>query len=499
MSKPPQLLDVLLADDEGAALAEGFDAAFRKAGLRLSTETLADNVLARVEEDQPAAVLLDVLFPRGGRFEPVGLELIRALKKQYPALPVVLLTATMTDDRNAPDEETLGLADFSFAKDALYGSDPGTALQHLINEVRAAIDRSTEPTGLDERLGFLVGTTKRMKDLAEQTIRLACTDISVLITGDTGTGKEELALAIHRLSRRSGGPFKALNCGEFLNEDLLQAELFGYEKDIHSRAQRAKAGVIESASGGTLFLDEIQAMTSATQQVLLRTLQFKTVRPLGSNQDRAVDVRIISATNANPDEIVAAGAFRNDVFTRLAAARLHLPALRERKEDILALALRFIEQANQEIKPSVSVLTSLREDVRARLMVYDWPGNIRELRNAVFRAVTLARSNVLTPSLFNDFEQQPIHEKIQGPTSTPINTPPSEDELTWTALMEMRGGLRRKRLIVFLRQVAAEAGTKPDGRDLAKRLGTSHDNLRRVLSEARISLRKWPNIGGNDE
>lgn len=493
------LLDVLLADDEGAALAEGFDRAFRKAGLRLSTETSADNVVARVDKDRPAAVLLDVLFPRGGRFEPIGLKLIRVLKNRYPALPVVLLTATMTDDRNAPDEETLGLADFSFAKDALYGSDPQVALKQLIEEVHAAIDRVAQPANLDERLGFYVGTTEVMQRLAEQAVRLAATEISVLITGEPGTGKEELARAIHRLSPKSAGPFTALNCGEFLNEELLQAELFGYERGAHSTAREAKAGVIVSTSDGTLFLDEIQAMTPATQQALLRTLQFKTVRPLGATEDRHVDVRIISATNADPGKMVNSGEFREDTFQRLVATRLHLPALRERKEDISALALRFIEQANEEIKPSVPVLSVLRESVRARLMAYDWPGNIRELRNAVFRAVTLARWNVLTPSIFEHGGQQPIREEKQGPASTSINPLSSKDELTWTALMEMRGTLRRKQLIEFIREVAAATGAKPDGKDLAERLGISYDNLRRVLSEAKISLRDWPNIGRNDE
>jgi DNA-binding NtrC family response regulator len=488
-----ELINILLADDEGETLAEGFSPGFRKAGFNLLTETYADRVLERVKTDQPAAVLLDVIFPTVRGYERVGLELIRTLKEQYPALPVVLLTATLSDGQNPLDEQALDLAYFSFGKDSLCGDNPQAALQQLIGQVRAAVDSSAQTASLDEHLGFYVGETARMKKLAEEAILLASAELPVLITGEPGTGKEELARAIHRLSARNTGPFVAINCGQFRNEDLLQSELFGYEKGAHSTAREAKPGVIESASGGTLFLDEIQAMTLTVQQILLRALQERKVRRLGANGDRKVDVRFISATNADLTKMMDSGAFRPDIFGRLKGALIQLPPLRERKEDILALAQRFIREANAEAKRQVPVNETLRPEVLGLLRDYDWPGNIRELRNAIFRAVALARSTVLTSSLFDLTPPQLIDQTRQPQASVVAPLSVSGKELTWSALLQTRGELRRTVLIDFIRQVEAERGSKPTGKELAGRLGVTWDNLRRVLSEAGIELRKWPN------
>lgn len=488
-----ELTNILLADDEGETLAEGFSPGFRKAGFNLLTETSAEHVLERVKTDQPAAVLLDVIFPTASGYERVGLELIRMLKAQYPSLPVVLLTATLSDGQNPLDEQALDLAYFAFGKDTLYGDDPKKALQQLIGQVRAAVDSAAQTDSLDERLGFYVGETSQMTKVAEGAIRLASSELPVLITGERGTGKEELAKAVHRLSARNQGPFVAVNCGQYQNENMLESELFGYEEGSHSRASKVTPGFIELASGGTLFLDEIQAMMPTAQQMFLRTLQEKKVRRVQGRKDIDVDIRIISATNADLAEMMAAGTFRPDIYDRLRGDLIHLPPLRERKQDIPALVLRFIQEANLDSKRPFSVNECLRPEVLKLLSDYDWPGNIRELRNAIMRAVVHTRATVLTATLFDLNLPQPDAQTRQSEAYIPPQSLTSAKELIWSELLQTRGELRRTTLIDFIRRVEAEMGARPTGKDLAKRLEVKWANLRRVLSDAGIKLRKRPN------
>lgn len=501
MSEPENILTILLADDEAEALEEGFARVFKREGFRLLTEELADRVMSRVASERPAAVLLDVLFPRGGQLEPVGCELVRELKDRYPTLPIIMLSGAIADESkaNAADEQALALADFVYAKDSLSGADAKAALYQLIGAVRAAIVRAKEPADLDKRLGFHVGMTPAMKKIAGEIVRFADTDISILITGEPGTGKEELARAIHRLSPRKDGPFKAVNCGQFRNEDLLHSELFGYERGAHSTATRDREGVIESASGGTLFLDEIQALTTATQQALLRTLQFKTIKRVGANDERNVDVRFVSATNADIEKMLKSGELRQDVFDRLSGTTVRLPPLRDRKVDIHFLVQMFISQANREQNRAVPVIEKVSLDVLDKLKSFPWPGNIRALRNAVFRAVALAQSNILLPALFDHLDENSGEVEVAGGAPPTPGASMAEGELTWSALKDMQGELRRNRLLAFIRKIQVETGAVPDGQALAIRLGTSYANLRRVLSNSKIRLRELPDTGGGDD
>jgi two-component system, NtrC family, response regulator AtoC len=221
---------------------------------------------------------------------------------------------------------------------------------------------------------------------------IAESSISVLITGETGAGKGLLAKELHRKSRRAGGPFVALNCAE-LSESLLEAELFGYERGAFTGAVRAKAGLIETADGGTLLLDEIGEMSLTTQAKLLRVLEDREVRRLGSLRPRLVDLRVVACTNRDLEAESERGAFRRDLYFRLAVMPLVVPPLRERVGEIEGLALAFIEHASRSAeRKSVPVLAP---DALAALQRYPWPGNVRELRNVIERAVLISRDGVI--------------------------------------------------------------------------------------------------------
>src|SRR6201988_4192821 len=223
----------------------------------------------------------------------------------------------------------------------------------------------------------MVGDSKQMREIFSLIRQMAPTTASVLITGESGTGKELVARAIHRLSPRSGGPFSAVNCAA-LPETLLESELFGHEKGAFTGADKSTRGLLSQANNGTFFLDEVGDMPLSIQAKLLRMLQDRQFYPVGSEKPVLVNVRIIVATNKDLEQEVAKGNFRLDLFYRLHVIPIHLPPLRERKEDIPLLADRFLKQIAQQMHKDLKGITP---EAMQKLMLYEWPGNVRELEN----------------------------------------------------------------------------------------------------------------------
>jgi DNA-binding NtrC family response regulator len=253
-------------------------------------------------------------------------------------------------------------------------------------------DDSTKVLAAATWLGTLVARSRAMKQLIEVARRVARFDSTVLVTGESGAGKERVARLVHEASTRAGGPFVAINCGA-ITETLLESELFGHARGAFTGATQDRPGLFEAANGGTLLLDEVGEVPPGTQVKLLRALQEREVRRVGENRSRRVDVRIIAATNrdllhATPGTVP----FRQDLYYRLKVVELHVPPLRFRREDVLALARALLLDASARMGRPISGLSTEAED---KLVTYDWPGNVRELQNAMERAVALAQGNTV--------------------------------------------------------------------------------------------------------
>jgi len=275
--------------------------------------------------------------------------------------------------------------------------DPETT---LLPSVRRALERKqliTQNAQLRRQLGALdrsdgiVGDSPALRDVLAMITAVAATDATVLVTGETGTGKELVARSVHQHSRRSGRAFVAINCGA-LTESVLESELFGHARGAFTGAVGARRGLFEEASGGTLFLDEVGELTPATQVRLLRALQEGQVRPVGANKSVVVDTRIVAATNRDLIAEVERGQFRQDLYYRLDVMRIELPPLRARPQDVPALAQHFLRKRSERLG---KVVKFIDEAVLAKLAEHPWPGNVRELENAIDRAIVLAKGDTI--------------------------------------------------------------------------------------------------------
>jgi DNA-binding NtrC family response regulator len=335
-------------------------------------------------DDALQLVLLDVRMPGEN-----GLDTLQEIKRQRPELPVIMMTAF------ASAETAIRATTFD-AEDYLIKPLDVDNLKQLIATVLQR--RQPQPTAPPASLEVpmpgavpMLGRSRAMQEVYKIIGKSAVRDVTVLITGESGTGKELIARALHTYSDRTQEPFLAINCAA-IPDMLLESELFGYERGAFSGAVEARPGKFELAHGGTLFLDEIGDMPILLQAKLLRVLQERELYRLGARESRRVDVRIIAATNQDPEGLIRAGRFREDLYYRLNVVRISLPPLRERGEDIALLADYFLEkhlQANPQGPRGFS------EDARQQLLAYSWPGNVRELENAIAQAVLNVRSGVI--------------------------------------------------------------------------------------------------------
>jgi two-component system, NtrC family, response regulator AtoC len=318
------------------------------------------------------------------------------------------------------------LAEFGMACFPADGRTPAI----LLEKANAALRGTAPPGDADAPVLSPDGAMDRLRRILLE--RIAPSPINVLFLGETGVGKGVLAAELHRLSPRSAGPFVALNCAE-LAESLLEAELFGYERGAYTGAVTAKAGLIDSANGGTLFLDEVGEMPLSVQAKLLRVLEERQVRRLGSVKSHPVDIRLVSATNVDLLSAVEAGRFRRDLYFRLDGVSLTVPPLRDRPEELESLARRFLAQAAAQAGRAVPEVTP---EAWAALRRYSWPGNVRELRNAIERAAVLCTTGVITPELLPA-------EKPRSTLYAEAPAPPGERERIEEALLRCGGNQTR--------------------------------------------------------
>jgi two-component system response regulator GlrR len=368
---------VLVVDDD-PNLLRVVSLRLQKEGYAVTSVDSAEKALAQVAVAAPDLVLTDLKM--GGMD---GMALFEAIARQLPGLPVIIMTAhgTVPDAVTATRRGVFGFLPKPFEN------------QQLLSEIERAL-RLTATTSADGDAEF-VTRDPAMQSILSEARQVANTDASVLVLGQSGTGKEMLARLIHQHSKRSAAAFVAVNCGA-IPEQLLESELFGHMKGAFTGATRDRRGLFQEAHGGTLFLDEIGEMPTALQVKLLRAVQEKQVRPVGADRDLAVDVRIVSATNVDIDAQIQSGRFREDLYYRLNVVSFRLPPLSERRQDIPHLASHFLRLHARRYSKDVRAFAP---ECLELLMSAQWPGNVRQLSNAIERLVALASETLIPAAL----------------------------------------------------------------------------------------------------
>ncbi len=406
---------VLVVDDE-RSICELLEITFRKDGHRVELASSGEQAKRRLETQ-----LFDIIVSDINMRDMSGVDLLRFAREVSPETVFILIT---------------GVPTLSTAIDAVnFGADRYVIKgDTLVDELRQAVAKISENIELRKETGILrreirrltgldhiVGTSPKMRKIFELIQSIAPQSSRVLITGESGTGKELVARAIHENSARSKKPFITINCGAF-PETLLESELFGYMKGAFTGAGENHRGLFRAADGGTLFMDEIGNMSLTMQVKLYRVLQEGKVRPLGSTAEEDVDVRVIAATNKDFEKEIAEGRFREDLYYRLSVIPVHLPPLRERREDIPLLARSFLDRYRKSMSKSVE---AIEPKAMERLETYDWPGNVRELENTIERAVALETSRWITleglPERITRYYQE--HRADRKPVSRDLLVP----------------------------------------------------------------------------
>ena len=415
-------LSILIVDDEPSIRDTCAEVA-RQAGMKAISVASAEEAMEVLENSAVDIVLTDLML------QPTsGLDLLKLVHDTSPALPVIVLTQYGTID-SAVAATKLGAVDYVTKPFRI--EELRSRLEHAAHAVALQQENNLLREQLRTRPGFggLIGVSERMQRVYKIIQKVSLHEYPVLILGESGTGKELVAKSVHFSGTRKSGPFVPVDCSSLV-PTLIESELFGYVKGAFTGALHGKQGLLEAANGGTLFLDEIGDMPVDLQAKLLRALQEREVKPVGSTERRRIDVRIIAATNRDLDSAIRAGTFRQDLYFRLNVVQIKLPPLRERKSDIPLLVMSFLEKFSASQQTS----RTITEDAMRQLLGYDWPGNVRELENAVERAVALGSGPLVSVA--------DLPSNLQYPTSERV---PERNELLPLEELERRAILRTLR------------------------------------------------------
>jgi len=441
MSGSPKIR-VLVVDDEPSILLE--IAGALKRHYDVLTATSAEEAELLLADGRIDLLMTDLRLPGKD-----GLALLESAKAAIPDLPVVLLSGHGTIEE-AVKAIRLGAADFL---EKPFGPERLQVTAERALELRAL---RRENARLRERVGGadeMVGTSKTIEQIRAEIAKVAKSDAKVLVTGESGSGKELVARAIHRLSGRSRGPFEKMNCAA-LPKDLVESELFGYEKGAFTGAAQMKRGRLEAADGGTLFLDEVGDMSLETQAKFLRAIETGDIERLGATKTIKVDARIVSATNKDLASEIQNGKFREDLFYRLNVVPIHLPPLRARRDDVPLLVEHFVARLSAEHgRPKRTVVPEAME----RLAAYSWPGNIRELKNLIERLLIMTDGETI------------------GPAEVEEVLPPDSDEGPPSEIKQARDRAERDTILGTLRQCDWNVS------EAARRLGMDRGYLHRKI------------------
>ncbi|HEU5410326.1 MAG TPA: sigma-54 dependent transcriptional regulator [Candidatus Acidoferrales bacterium] len=449
---------VLIVDDEDSALQLCADIA-REAGLRVRTATTTEQALDLLDELPTDIVITDLRVPELG-----GLEMLRRIREHYPEISVLMLTQYGTIE-TAVEATKMGAADY--VTKPFHIDELRRKLQRLVREQEMDQENRVLREQLRTRPGYkeLIGTSPKMQRVYKLIEKVSQHNYPVLILGESGTGKELVARSIHFSGPRCNKQFVPVDCSA-LAPTLIESELFGYVKGAFTGAVHSKQGVFESADGGTLFLDEIGNLPVDMQAKLLRVLQEREVKPIGSNERVGINVRVIAATNRDLDAAVRLNTFRKDLFFRLNVVQIKIPPLRERKSDIPLLVQAFLDKFVDPGGP----IPVLAEDAMSTLTAHNWPGNVRELENAIQRAVALGSSPLLHSGDLPSNVQNGAASDLLAPDDKPVSLEEMERRAVLKALQESSGdklaaaralGIGKTTLYRKLKQYQVQSDEKP--------------------------------------
>src|SRR6185503_8260174 len=388
MTEPTETRPTVLIIDDESAIVDTLRILLKNEGFAAHVAFGGKQGIDQISAIQPDIIISDIRMPSVG-----GLDVLSAAKAHDPDMPVILMTAqaSLQSAISAVNDGAFHYVQKPFQNDALIAIVKRAAETRQLKTENRALKREIKKRDVSLRP---MGNNRAWLDVLNVAETVAASDSTVLLQGESGTGKGVVARYIHELSMRASGPFVSINCGA-LPESLLESELFGHVKGSFTGAVKDKSGLFAAAEKGTFFLDEIGETTAATQVKLLRVLQHREVIPVGATEPLPIDTRLVAATNRKLDDEIARGNFRSDLYYRLNVISIEIPPLRERRDDIPVLAESFL---NEIAKKRGEEVKQLSPEAAAQLQEYSWPGNVRELENAIERAVILASNQTIYPA-----------------------------------------------------------------------------------------------------